>query len=158
MPCGIGYFRSGRLHLPFAFSLLHPAGPVLRESGPLNHVHVLRQAVYQCDILSSDLSRAQETRFDSAKSHLQFIWRTGKPAVWVLLIRQLSGLAVIRAFDKQATFEHRLQEAIDTQNVSCAVMFMKVADRCSKHTSLVSVTLVSTVNRAELSRSPVKDG
>lgn len=116
------------------------------------------QAVCQCDILSSDLSRAQETRFDSAKSHLQLIWRTGKPAVWVLLIRQLSGLAVIRAFDKQATFEHRLQEAIDTQNVSCAVMFMKVADRYSKHTSSVSVTLVSTVNRAELSRSPVKDG
>jgi hypothetical protein len=35
---------------------------------------------------------------------------------------QLSGNAVIRAFDKQAAFERRLQEAIDTQNVSSTRM------------------------------------
>jgi hypothetical protein len=42
--------------------------------------------------------------------------------VWPLTI-QLAGNAVIRAFDKQATFEARLQQAIDTQNVSADEMF-----------------------------------
>jgi hypothetical protein len=53
-----------------------------------------------------------------------------------MLMGQLSGLAVIRAFDKQATFERRLQGAIDTQNVSREVLTcIEMADGYSKHTS-----------------------
>ena len=38
----------------------------------------------------------------------------------VLMIFQLAGLAVIRAFNQQPVFQHRLQSSLDNQNVSMA--------------------------------------